>query len=128
MADLKINIDKEKDLTTINVTGTVTADDITNAITNFYKNPTQFALFDVDNCQLSELSAVDLEKATKLISQVKVHQSKGKTAFVMPKDDFSLGVLFEGLTKIENLPREYRSFTSHEEAERWLEQHCRASL
>ena len=72
--------------------------------------------------------AVDLEKATKLISQVKIHQSRGKTAFVMPKDDFSLGVLFEGLTKIENLPREYRSFTSHEEAERWLEQHCRASL
>ena len=124
MADLKINIDKEKDLTTINVNGVVTADDISNAITNFYKNPTQFVIFDADNCQLNELSAVDLEKATKLIAQVKAHQSKGKTAFVMPKDDFSLGVLFEGLTKIENLPREYRSFTSHEEAERWIEQHC----
>ena len=124
MADIYTEVDKQKDLTTITVTGLLTADDITNAINNFYRNPTRLVLWDANDSKLNELSVVDLEKATKMISQLKTHNSEGKTAFVVEGDGFSLGVLFEGLTKIENLPREYRSFTSHEEALRWLEEHC----
>lgn len=125
MADFRTEIDKQKDLTTITVTGLLTIDDITGAIIDYYNNPTRLVLWDSNKSQLNDLSAVDLEKATKMIAQLKTDNSKGKTAFVLGNDNFGLGVLFEGLTKIENLPREYRSFTSREEAERWLSERCK---
>ena len=124
MADFKTVIDKQKDLTSITVTGLLTIVDITSAISDYYSNPTRLVLWDTNDAQLNELSAVDLEKATKMISRLQNHSSEGKTAFVIERDSFGLGVLFEGLTKIENLPREYRSFTSHEEAMRWLDERC----
>lgn len=122
MAKIYTDIDAQKNLTTITVTGLLTIDDITSAISNFYSNPTRLVLWDTNDAQLNELSAVDLEKATKMISRLKNHSSEGKTAFVIERDNFGLGVLFEGLTKIENLPRQYRSFTSREEAIRWLDE------
>lgn len=128
MANIQTEVDKQNNLTTINVTGMLTADDIYNAISNFYKNPTRLVLWDANDCQLNDLSPVDLEKATKLISRVKAEQPEGKTAFVIQKDNFGLGVLFEGFTKIEHLPREYRSFTSREEALRWLNECCEPCL
>jgi hypothetical protein len=124
MADFRTLVDKQKDLTTITVTGLLTIDDISNAISDYYNNPTRFVLWDSNDSQLNELSAVDLEKATKMISHLKTDNSAGKTAFILGNDNFGLGVLFEGLTKIENLPREYRSFTSREEAIRWLSERC----
>ena len=123
MADIYTDINNEKDLTTITVTGELTPDDISNAIKNFYNNPTRLVLWNANHCQLDNLSPTDLEEASKLISQIKPDHSEGKTAFVLESTDFGLGVLFETFTKIQHLPREYRSFTSEEEAKRWLTDH-----
>lgn len=124
MADVQTEIDKNKDLTTITVAGLLTAEDITTTIRNFYKNPTRLVLWYANDCELDALSATDLEEASKLISQMKPVKNEGKTAFVVGNDNFGLGVLFETFTKIEHLPREYRSFTSEEEAIRWLSESC----
>lgn len=120
MAEVNIKRDPQKDLTSIIVTGQLTADDIASAINHFYENPTRLVLWEAENCQLDELSATDLEKASKLISKVKKDRPEGKTAFVIEKENFGLAVLFEGFTRMENLPYEYRSFTSHDEAISWL--------
>lgn len=120
MADIQIGTDEQKDLTTFTVKGTLTADNILKAINDFYKNPTRLVLWHANDTVLNEISPADLENATRLISEVKTGRPEGKTAFVIGKDDFSLGVLFEGFSKIEHLPYEYRSFTSEDEAMHWL--------
>ncbi len=122
MADINTEIDKQSDLTTITVNGSLTAEDINEAIRNFYNHPTRLVLWLANHCQLDDLSPLELEEASKLISQVKTEHSEGKTAFVLGTNDFGLGVLFETFTRIEHLPREYRSFTSIDEAMRWLTQ------
>ena len=120
MADVDIRTDTQKDLTTISVKGTLIADDLVNAINNFYTNPTRLVLWNANDCILGELSAIDLQNASRQIAKVKNGRPVGKTAFVIEQDNFGLGVLFEGFTKIEHLPYEYRTFTSEEEALRWL--------
>ncbi|MEJ2141276.1 MAG: hypothetical protein P8Y24_02780 [Gammaproteobacteria bacterium] len=120
MADVRTEIDTNRSLTTITARGQLTADDILKAINDFYKKPTRLVLWDVNGCTLDDLSAIDLENASKAIARTKNGRPEGKTAFVIEKDNFGLGVLFEGFAKIENLPYEYRSFTSREEAMHWL--------
>ena len=120
MADVRTEIDTSSSLTTITARGQLTADDILKAIDDFYRSPTRLVLWDVNGCSLDNLTAIDLENASKAIAKTKIGRPEGKTAFVIEKDNFGLGVLFEGFAKMENLPYEYRSFISKEEALRWL--------
>lgn len=121
MAEINKDVNSDSNLTTYSVTGSLHKNEVEDIVKDFYsQEPSQFVLWDVTSCSQIDLSAADLEQISKLISETRINRPKGKTAFVINENDLSLGILFENFAKMKNLPYEYRSFNSPDEALAWF--------
>ena len=122
MADVKIIVEAENDLTVFTVEGELTANEIISYSSEFYdKEPTKLVLWNALKGSFKNISNKDFQRIAK---QMKVYTSKrkgGKTAFVGVFDlDYGLRRMYEALAEIEQLPITYRTFRTVEEARQWL--------
>jgi hypothetical protein len=121
MAEFLKDVDTQLELTTYTLNGVLDKETIENIIRDFYsQTPTQLVLWDVTGCPRLDVTASELGNISKLILKTRVNRPTGKTAFVINENDVGVGLLFENLARMENLPYEYRTFDNMPAARKWL--------
>ena len=118
MATIDVSIDSQNDVTVFTVRGELTADDILKTIGEY---STTLILWDAMDGSVSNISAEDFRKISRIVKTTTKKSSRGKTAFVGRQEiDFGLGRMYEAFANIANLPIEYKTFKNVDEAKDWL--------
>lgn len=124
MADIKVDILHEFDLTVFTIEGDLTADEIITHSSEYYLDkPTKYVLWDARNGTVQNISPDTFRKIANDMREITAKREGGKTAFVGNYDDdsdFGMGRIYEVFAEIENLPVSYRVFRDIEEAKKWL--------
>ena len=122
MADIKIQVESESDLTIFTVIGAVTAGDARDAIQKFYGGRmTLNVLWDLSQSDVSKLSSDDVYSIAHTPRKYAEMRKGGKTAIVAPTDiAFGLTRMYEFMTEIQNYSFKTQAFRTTREAHRWL--------
>ncbi len=122
MAIIETNIDLEKDLTIFSVKGELTADEIIQYASGPYdQTPTKLVIWDVSEGYIYNNTSSQFRNIAIKMKKLTEKREGGKTAFVGNRDaDFGMGRMYEVFAKTENLPIEFKSFKSFDEAMKWL--------
>jgi hypothetical protein len=121
---IETHIDRENDLTVYSVSGGFTAEQVGQAIEDFYAGePTIRVLWDFTEATFENISAtVPQQMAGASRQHAGERQSGGKTAMVFTTDvGYGLGRMFESMRISQESHVAYRTFRSREEAMLWLE-------
>lgn len=122
MSNINYDLDRDRQLTKVNISGKVTVDQITSFLENYYtQDPTLLLLWDFSEADVSELSSEALRTILSVASKYIELRKKGKTALVLPSDyAFGMGRMYESFAEVYEHPAEHRAFRTAEEAMRWL--------
>jgi hypothetical protein len=122
MCEITTTMDRGADLTVKTIRGVVTAQELVDALTDFYTHePTLLALWDFSEATLDGLTSSDL----KIISQVtRTHASLragGRTALLFSTQfAYGMGRMYDQAQNARGLPVEHMSFLDRDAALRWL--------
>ncbi len=122
MASFSLVINRERQLTRVQVHGRVTADELIGAIRSYYDGePTDHVLWDVRDADLTLLHAADVKSIEMETLQYADKRGTGRTAIVARDDlGFGLGRMFDTYQELDASPRSHRTFKTIEEAYKWL--------
>ena len=115
-------IDRNRDFTTVEVTGAVNADQVCRQILGFLgEKPTSRVLWDIRNGTLAKLTKQDMQH---IITECGAHADKrrgGRTAVLCARPvDFGLARMFGTLAELYHVPFDIHVFGEHTEAMSWL--------
>jgi hypothetical protein len=116
-------IDRDLDLTTYNVTGSVEAAEIIGAIEGFYAgDPTRKVLWNMTDATFDALTTDDVKRIAEISERHSHRRKTGKTALVFSAEvGLGLGRMYEAFRDLHASPVRQESFRSLDEALRWLE-------
>ena len=122
MAVFEIITHNDQALTSVVFSGTVSPDDVFDALTMFYESEiTPNVLWDFSYCDINALITGNI---SAIIDTVKNHahlRMEGKSALVGSEDlAVGLGRMFSSLAEIKGLPIAHKIFKSVDEARAWL--------
>lgn len=120
MAEIKIDIDYDQELTTFKVSGKLLAGELLESTKAYHQGETtDRVLCDFTNASWSEIAAEDLKKNT---GAAKKYSSKGnRTAFVFSNDlDFGMGRMLTAYAENEEFDSDMGVFRSLDAAMEWL--------
>jgi hypothetical protein len=128
MGKIETSYDLSKDLTTVKVIGKASEDDFWRWVGDFYAGTgTSLVLWDLIQADLSDIvSSITDEDIREHVRQVNDAAAKvrkgGKTAFVVNDNvhAFRLGIRLESLADAGASPFARKTFTSMDEAKKWL--------
>ena len=122
MGTITATFDKEKDLTTVTVSGMVTADDLRDWGVRYYQGQTTaLVLWDVTQADLSAVEGDQLREIAGVLKRISEVRRGGKTAFVYDKPlEYGIGRMFQSYSEMENMPFEVQAFRSFDDAMEWL--------
>lgn len=123
MADIATTIDRDRDLTVRTVKGEVTAQELMDALAEYYAGePTRNILWDFTEAMLERLTVSEvrgLAQATRLHA---TRRAGGKTALVFSSASaFGLGRVFDQSQSASDTPVDHMSFRDRAAALAWLE-------
>lgn len=121
---VETQVDRERDLTTYTVSGDFTAEQIGQAIRDFYDGqPTTRVLWDFTAATFGNISAfVPQQMAGASQQHIGSDRQGGMTALVFASDvGFGLGRMFETFRSLQGSDVTYGTFRSREKALQWLE-------
>ena len=128
MGTFETTYDQSKDLTTVKVIGKVSEDDFWRWVGDFYSGAvTSLVLWDLVQADLSDMvsGTTDddmMEHVRQVNEAAKEVRKGGKTAIVV--DDnvhaFRLSIRLESIANANRSPFERKTFTSMDEARKWL--------
>ncbi|MBU0992554.1 MAG: hypothetical protein KJ737_08685 [Proteobacteria bacterium] len=113
---------EDQNLTVFLVTGELKADEQLNAMESFYEGkPTANVLWDFRKVEGARSSYMEVEKMLSYAKSRGQRRVSGKTALLTAAAvDFGLARMTEILSEVKEIPWEVHSFTSLEEAMKWL--------
>lgn len=116
------HIDETTKITVFKVTGKLLYDEAISVVKSFYEGqPTENVLWDLSDITEIQLTSEQIERIENLSQSFISARSKGKTAFVAPKDEvYGLSRMFNAFGEIRVSPFQRQSFRSMEEAYQWL--------
>ena len=119
---IKITKNEDRDLTIHDVTGSVSEEEMYDALENFYKGePTTLLLWDMSQADVSQVTTETLQRFIRKSTQLGGSRQGGRTAVIASEDlQYGLARMSEVLTEIESAPYSFRAFRSRQEALRWL--------
>jgi hypothetical protein len=122
MGSIKAITDKNKNLTIITATGRLTAADFMQWVQAYYAGEvTQFILWDLTKANLSEITHDEVEAHAKFFNHLAGARKGGRSAFVFDSSlEYGLGRMYQILSEIENVPIDFQTFRSIQEAREWL--------
>jgi hypothetical protein len=128
MGTIKTKYDQSKDLTTVKVTGKVSEDDFWRWVGDFYSGDvTSLVLWDLVQADMSDMVSTttngDIKEHVRQVNEVAAKVRKGgKTAIVVSDNihAFRLSIRLESLADLGNSPFTRKTFTSMDQARKWL--------
>jgi hypothetical protein len=119
---VKITRDEDQDLTTHDVTGLVSEEEMYDAIESFYKcDPTALLLWDMSQADVSYITTDALQRFVRKSTQIGVRRHGGRTAVVASGNlQYGLARMSEVFAEMESAPYGFRAFRSRQEALEWL--------
>ena len=123
MKKIAKDIDLENDLTVFTVVGSVTANEIVAAISEFYESDvTSNVLWNLNDSDLSQIDSSDVKVIADLSVKYAEKRSSGRTAIVGSNDlAFGLSRMYEMTKEFVKLPFETKTFRDIDEAFKWLQ-------
>jgi hypothetical protein len=121
-ATIEVEVDQRQDLTTCNVVGPVSADEIIHAIEDFYAGePTRKVLWILTEASFDDLTSEDVRRIAQTTERFSHMRKTGKTALVFSGDiGFGLGRMHEAFRDLQASPVRQESFRSLDDALQWL--------
>ena len=121
-ATIETSVDLQRNLTTYTVTGSVTADQIIEAIQQFYAgDATRNVLWNMTAATFEEVSSEEVRRIAQVAEEFTDLRRTGRTAIVADADiGFGLGRMFEAFRDLEGSPIRQQTFRSLEDALAWL--------
>ena len=122
MAQISTSVDMDRELTTFEVKGTLTADEIIRKVEEYYSmHPTKLVLWVMEHAATAGITSEEIEKIILTAKKNSGSRKEGKTAIVGPKDiEYGLGRMYQAYADIESMPYEYKIFREVEDAKNWL--------
>ncbi len=120
MADIKLHINKERDLTTITIVGTLQEGELSSVLRDYYKHsPTRLIMLD---SREGSWSAIPSELYRNTIEGWKrSDQKNGRTALIFSNAvDFGIGRMLESHFSMTGHETEIECFRDMEAAQTWL--------
>ena len=123
LGEIKIIVDRTKDLTINTAIGKISKDDMAAAIQAYLpNNPTGKLLWNFLEADGSEISGREFHRLQMMVSDFPAALDKGKIALVASRDlGFGLSRLAQTYAEISEVRAEYGIFRSLEEDFVWLE-------
>jgi hypothetical protein len=126
MGSIETNIDLEQELSVVSATGTLTAQEIREAIDAYYAGIwTRLIIWDFSSADLSRIKAEEVASLVQSTIRYTDRRNDGRTALLLPSDlAFGMGRMFEMLADLQgDTPTnvQYRSFRDCSEAFAWLQ-------
>ncbi len=122
MGQIKVLVDRHRRLTTHEVAGRITFEEIVSALERFYSHtPTLHILWDFSQADASGLTNEDV-KNIMFFAKSRMHgRTGGKSALVGIGDlEYGLGRMYEILAEVYEHPIVHKVFRNCEEAVEWL--------
>ncbi len=122
MADIRFSKDLEHQLTIVEVSGAVTADQIVDVITEHNRQAiTRNVLWDLTGATYLELQSFDVSNFVAATQEYVRKREGGKTAIVTSTDlGFGFSRMFEMLQSTSQTAVVHQAFKSREKALQWL--------
>jgi len=116
--------EKKGELTILEVTGRITAEELIDAIKEFYRDGcTAKLIWDIRATDLTTLSTEQLRQVLSIAQSYGHLRPNGKTAIVVTGDlAFGLGRMYEILCEIDQHPIPLKVVKSMDEARAWLDE------
>ncbi len=121
---IEVEVDLERDITIITVTGAVTRDQVSKTIQDYYEShATKHVLWDFSAGDFKNISGTDPQQLAGVSQQfMALSRQGGKTALVFASDiGFGLGRMFETFRSLQDSDVTYGTFRSREKAMEWLD-------
>ena len=122
MGSINLTYDFDKDLTTITMSGHLTADEMQAWMDEYYADrPTTLILCDITTANLSEFNTNDVRDLADHYRKFAGIREGGKTALIF--DDpykYGIGRMFESYSEIKGVAPFIGGFKSVDEAKKWL--------
>jgi hypothetical protein len=120
--------DPSKDLTTVKIVGKVSEDDFWRWVGDFYSGAvTSLVLWDLVQADLSDMASAttddDIMEHVRQVNDVAAEVRKGGKTAIVVNDNihaFRLSIRLESLADANRSPFERKTFTSMDEAMKWL--------
>ena len=115
-------IDREHDLTTVTVTGSVDVEQVNRQILGLLGGqPTQRVLWDIRDGTLAKLTPEDMRRIISEGAALAEKRRGGRTAILCAKPvDYGLARMFETFASLYHLPFEVHVFGDSGQARDWL--------
>ena len=123
MGEISATYDREKNLTYVTATGTMTAQDFHQWMVSYYEGDiTLLTLWDLTQADIMEISSEDVKEIARRTQKVASGARQGgKSALVFnSRSHFGMGRMFETYAELANLPFEFRAFQTFDDAKAWL--------
>jgi len=122
MAQIQKRIEKKNDLTILTVHGKVAAEQIIEALVDFYEGAlTSKLLWDYTDADLTGVKNDELRQISSVAVSYAHLRKDGHTAIVMPATlGFGLGRMYEIICENDESPINYNIFKDAREAREWL--------
>jgi len=119
---IKITRDEDQDLTIHDVTGTVSEEEMHNALENFYnKKPTKLLLWDMSGTDVSHVTSDILEKFIGKSVEFGLRRQGGRIAIFASEDlQYGLARISKVFAEMNSAPFSFHVFRSRQEALQWL--------
>ena len=120
MAEIKTVV--SGDVTMRKVIGTLTYDDLLEALREFYAgNPTKHVVWDLSAAEMGKINFEDLEHIAEFVMRYLSMRAGGKTAIVAPDDlGYGLGRIVDSLAESKDAPIATHTFRNIDEAAKWI--------
>ena len=122
MGSITATQDREKDLTVVKATGTLSAKDFQNWMVAYYAGQvTGLILWDLTEADLSAVKDAEVEAIAGHTQQISAQRRGGKTAFVFDSTlEHGLRRILAAYVRIEDLPFDVLAFQNLKDAREWL--------
>lgn len=122
MAQIKSQTFVELNLTMHRVKGLLNGDEMRRAAAEFYNQTvTLNVLWEFIDLDTTQIPSEEIHQIIDEVRALTHSRVGGRTAFVVTNDlDFGLGRMIEMVSEARDMPFEFRSFKSLEQAARWL--------
>lgn len=123
MANIKVKIVQEEDLTIFTVEGDLSSDEILKYSIKYYDTkPTKLVLWDVSRGSVSKISRADFQRIASIMKGHTAKRANGKTALIGKFDvDFGIARMYEAYADIEEIQIIYKVFRNVDDALKWLQ-------
>ncbi len=122
MGRIETVVERERDLTVRTVHGAVSAQEITDAVAEYYDSGfTNRILWDFTDATIRDWSRSDLHAVAQLTTVFTARRLNGRTALVFASTlDYGLGRMFSSLTEATGNPTTFQAFADRAAAIAWL--------